>query len=292
MPGGDAGVQLEWVEQQLGVQRVDEQPLRGGGRPAAPCDTEPSASAARLTCPPCWRAGADTQSHGGARGRRPLAPAAVSRAPGTRGHQAGPAHLRHGDMLPKGTPGRRGWPVTLCSHTRGSCRWHPQEPEATGRPAPHCSAPALEQGQAHPAAPAQGAPTSPAALRAGPPHTLDGGGREQDQEEAPRPVPVGTCWGPQGRYPPAFLCASPACLRVQLSEPSSVVDEDGHISPTGDSAGQSPPEALRLTASPRAEVTGPTCKLWTPPLLGQQPFAWGSPVGEKRREVTLISGLK
>lgn len=35
-PGGDAGVQLKWVKEHLGVQGVDEEPLGGGGRPAAP----------------------------------------------------------------------------------------------------------------------------------------------------------------------------------------------------------------------------------------------------------------
>lgn len=50
-PRGDAGVQLEGVEEQLGIQGVDEEALGAGGRPAASCEVKSSGSSVLLTYP-------------------------------------------------------------------------------------------------------------------------------------------------------------------------------------------------------------------------------------------------
>lgn len=89
---------------------------------------------------------------------------------------------------------------------------------------------------------------------------------------------------------PASLSLSPGCLRPRLSEPPE--DEDDHASAWGQRSSDRARQELRPTLALGAEAlhsVGP-CLTPAPPSTHSAPL--GSPVGEKRSEVTRISGLK
>lgn len=95
-----------------------------------------------------------------------------------------------------------------------------------------------------------------------------------------------------------LLLPSPAYLSSRLSEPSSREDKDDHILCLVDRAAQT--ELVRNSEpniGPRSRggdrltaQCGSPCS--TPPLPAPTIRCVGSPVGQKRSEVTLISGLK